>query len=134
MDFYSTRGQGPVSGAEAVINGIAKDGGLYIPSFFPKISSEDIEDMLDLNYQERSAYIMSLYLTDFTYEELLKYTNLAYEKFENEDPAPLTKIDDNTYVLELWHGPTLAFKDIALTILPHLLVGSKKKRAMIAKL
>lgn len=128
MDFYSTRGQGPVSGAEAVINGIAKDGGLYIPSFFPKISSEDIEDMLDLNYQERSAYIMSLYLTDFTYEELLKYTNLAYEKFENEDPAPLTKIDDNTYVLELWHGPTLAFKDIALTILPHLLVGSKKKK------
>lgn len=133
MDFFSTRGEGPISGSEAVINGIAKDGGLYVPSSFPKISREDIEDMVDLDYQERSAYIMSLYLTDFTYEELLEYTKKAYAKFENEDPAPLTKVDESTYILELWHGPTLAFKDVALTVLPYLLVGSKQKKGNNSK-
>ncbi|HOO23408.1 MAG TPA: threonine synthase [Clostridia bacterium] len=128
MQFFSTRGEGPVSGAEAVINGIARDGGLYAPSSFPVISREDIDDMTDLTYQERAAYIMSLYLTDFSYEELLEYTTKAYDKFEDADPAPITKIDENTYVMELWHGPTLAFKDVALTVLPYLLTGSKKKK------
>jgi threonine synthase len=127
MDFYSTRGAGPVKGTEAIIEGIAKDGGLYVPSSFPNITKEDIEEMIGLDYQERSAYIMSLYLTDFTYEELLEYTKKAYAKFEDEDPAPIVKVDDNTYVLELWHGPTLAFKDIALTVLPYLMTGSKQK-------
>lgn len=126
MDFFSTRGEGPVSGAKAIINGIAKDGGLYVPSSFPTISKEDIEDMIMLDYEERAAYIISLYLTDFSYEELLEYTKLAYAKFEG-DPAPLVKIDDETFIMELWHGPTLAFKDIALTMLPYLMVGSKQK-------
>lgn len=126
MDFYSTRGEGPVSSANAIINGIAKDGGLYVPSSFPEISLEDIEEMAELDYQERAAYILSLYLTDFTYEELLVYTRKAYCKFEDEDPAPIIKVDENTYIMELWHGPTLAFKDIALTVLPYLLTGSKK--------
>lgn len=127
MDFYSTRGEGPVSGAEAIANGIADDGGLYVPSSFPNISAQDIAEMAELDYQERAAYIMSLYLTDFTYEELLNITRTAYQKFEDEDPAPLVKVDENTYMLELWHGPTLAFKDVALTVLPHLMTQSKLK-------
>lgn len=126
MDFFSTRGEGPVSGAKAIINGIAKDGGLYVPSSFPTISKEDIEDMIMLDYEERAAYIISQYLTDFSYEQLLEYTKKAYAKFDG-DPAPLIKIDEDSFILELWHGPTLAFKDIALTMLPYLLVGSKQK-------
>ncbi len=126
MDFFSTRGEGPVSGAKAIINGIAKDGGLYVPSSFPTVTREDIEDMIDLDYAERSAYVMSQYLNDFTYEELVEYTKKAYAKFDGE-PAPLVKIDVDTFIMELWHGPTLAFKDIALTMLPYLLTGSKQK-------
>ncbi len=127
MDFYSTRGEGPVSGARAIINGIAKDGGLYVPSSFPKITPEDLADMAELSYAERAAYIMSLYLTEFSYEELLTYTEKAYSRFEDSDPAPVVKIDEGTYMLELWHGPTLAFKDVALTMLPYLLTAAKKK-------
>lgn len=127
MDFYSTRGEGPVCGSKAIINGIAKDGGLYVPSSFPKINGEILEDLAELKYAERAAYIMSLYLTEFSYEELLDSTKKAYAKFDGE-PAPVIKVDENTYVMELWHGPTLAFKDIALTMLPYLLTGSKKKQ------
>lgn len=127
MDFFSTRGEGPLSSAQVIINGIAKDGGLYVPSSFPPLSEEDINDMTELNYEERAAYIMSLYLNEFSYDELLAYTRQAYAKFEDGDPAPLVKLDEATYVMELWHGPTLAFKDIALTMLPYLLVGSKEK-------
>lgn len=127
MDFYSTRGEGPVSGARAIINGIAKDGGLYVPSSFPKITTEDLRDMAELSYSERAAYVMSLYLTEFTYEELLEFTSKAYSRFEDNDPAPLVKVDEGTFVMELWHGPTLAFKDVALTVLPYLLAACKKK-------
>lgn len=126
MDFFSTRGEGPVSGAKAIVNGIAKDGGLYVPSSFPKLSTEDLHDLAELDYYERAAYIMSLYLTEFSYEELKEYAEKAYNKFDG-DPAPLVKVDEGTYILELWHGPTLAFKDIALTMLPYLMTGSKKK-------
>ncbi|MBR1746659.1 MAG: threonine synthase, partial [Clostridia bacterium] len=126
MDFYSTRGEGPVSGAKAIVNGIAKDGGLYVPSSFPKITADDLADMADLEYYERAAYIMSLYLDEFDYEELVGYAKAAYDRFDG-DPAPLTKVDEQTYILELWHGPTLAFKDIALTMLPHLVAACKKK-------
>ena len=126
MDFFSTRGEGPVSGAQAIVNGIAKDGGLYVPSSFPKITAEDLNDLSELEYYERAAYIMSLYLDEFSYDELKKYTKLAYDRFDG-DPAPLVKVDEQTYILELWHGPTLAFKDVALTMLPHLLTISKEK-------
>ena len=126
MRFFSTRGFGPVSGAEAVVKGLADDGGLFVPESFPSISLDDIADLAALEYPERSAYIMSQYLTDFSYEELLEITKKAYARFDGE-AAPLTKVDDGLYLLELWHGPTLAFKDIALTVLPYLLTGSKKK-------
>lgn len=126
MEFYSTRGEGPVSGARAIVNGIAKDGGLYVPAEFPFIAREELEDLVGLDYYERAAYIIHKYLDEFSYEELKEYTEKAYSRFD-EYPAPLTKVDEGTYIMELWHGPTYAFKDIALTLLPHLLTGSKKK-------
>ena len=126
MEYKSTRGEEVKNSSNAILNGIAKDGGLYVPSSFPKISMKDLEDMIDLDYAERATYILSKYLTDYSYEELDSYTQKAYSKFDG-DPAPLVKIDDNTFVLELWHGPTLAFKDIALTILPYLLSGARDK-------
>ena len=126
MEFYSTRGEGPVSGARAIVNGIAKDGGLYVPAEFPFIAREELEDLVGLDYYERAAYIIHKYLDEFSYEELKEYTEKAYSRFD-EYPAPLTKVDEGTYIMELWHGPTYAFKDIALTLLPYLLMGSKKK-------
>lgn len=132
MDFYSTRGEGPVSGARAIINGIAGDGGLYVPADFPIISQEELEDMVGLDYPERAALIIGKYLDEFTQEELLSYTKKAYARFDGY-PAPLTKVDEGTYIMELWHGPTFAFKDIALTLLPYLLTGSKKKESVDKK-
>lgn len=126
MEFYSTRGEGPVSGARAIVNGIAKDGGLYVPAEFPFVAREELEDLVGLDYYERAAYIIHKYLDEFSYEELKEYTEKAYSRFD-EYPAPLTKVDEGTYIMELWHGPTYAFKDIALTLLPYLLTGSKKK-------
>ncbi len=126
MEFFSTRGAGPVSGAQAIIDGIAKDGGLYVPSSFPKITTEDLRDLAQLEYYERAAYVMSLYLTDFDYEQLREFAKKAYDRFDG-DPAPLVKVDDDTFILELWHGPTLAFKDIALTMLPYLMTSAKTR-------
>lgn len=126
MKFFSTRGEGPVNGTNAIINGIAGDGGLYVPESFPAISLDDLSDLAELDYHERSAYVMSKFLTEFTYEELKEYTEKAYDKFDGY-PAPLTKVDEGIYLMELWHGPTYAFKDIALTVLPYLLTASKKK-------
>lgn len=126
MDFISTRGGAAVSAGSAILKGIASDGGLYVPSFFPILTSEDIDKMCAMEYYERSAFILGKFLTDYTEEELLTATKAAYERFDG-DPAPLVKVDDNTYVLELFHGPTLAFKDIALTLLPHLMTLARKK-------
>jgi len=126
MDYISTRGANAVSSASAICSGIAKDGGLYVPSSFPNIEPAEIIKLADMDYYERSAYILSKFLTDFTEEELKEYCAKAYVKFDG-DPAPVIQADDNTFILELWHGPTLAFKDIALTLLPHLLTASVKK-------
>ena len=126
MDYFSTRGEGPVSGAETIVKGIAKDGGLYVPSSFPKITAEDLNDLASLEYYERAAYIMSLYLDEFDYETLKEFTKKAYDRFDG-DPAPLIKVDDGTYILELFHGPTYAFKDMALTVLAHLMTACKEK-------
>lgn len=132
MKYKSTRGEEVLSSAKAILKGIATDGGLYVPSSFPAISAEDLRDMSELEYKDRAAYVMSKFLTDYSYEELVDYAEKAYDKFDG-DPAPLVKVDDCTYVLELWHGPTLAFKDIALTVLPYLLVGAREKEGQDTK-
>ena len=128
MKYISTRdAKRVVSGAQAIVEGIAPDGGLYVPESFPALKAEDWKKLLEMDYTERAAYVLSMYLDEFTYEELLGYAKDAYGRFYGEDPCPLVKVDDRQYVLELWHGPTCAFKDMALTMLPHLLTASKRK-------
>lgn len=127
MKYTGTRdGKLSVSGSEAIVKGISNDGGLFVPSSFPVLSKADIDALCETDYPERAAKILSLYLDDFTYDELLGYTKAAYSRFEG-DPCPVVKVEEGLYMLELWHGPTFAFKDMALTVLPHLLVNGKKK-------
>lgn len=127
MKYISTRNAKlELSASEAIVKGISDDGGLFVPSSFPKLDSALMDELLGMDYPQRSAKILSMYIEDFSYEELLEYTTKAYARFDG-DPAPVAKIEDNLYILELWHGPTCAFKDIALTLLPYLLVASKLK-------
>lgn len=130
MEYVSTRGgTQAVSSAYAIANGIAPDGGLYCPTAFPVLTDADLKRLEGLAYKGRAADILGRFLTDFTPEELQRYTALAYaeEKFGGADTAPLIKLADGKFVLELWHGPTCAFKDMALQILPHLLTASLRK-------
>jgi threonine synthase len=109
--------------------GLARDGGLFTPEALPRLPENAIQNMLPMNYQQRAVYVMSLFLDDFSREELEKYASLAYskEKFDDDRIAPLRQVDGNTWALELWHGPTSAFKDMALQMLPHLLTASLTK-------
>ena len=126
MDYISTRGEYGSLSSQAILQGIAKDGGLYVPASFPILSKNELESLIPLEYYERSAYIIGKFLTDYSQKDLETYTKKAYSRFDG-DPAPVLKLDDEIYILELFHGPTYAFKDIALTLLPHLLVGARKQ-------
>ena len=121
MKFVSTRGGEKVTGARAIVKGLSENGGLYVPEKFPVFSREELEAMLELSYAERAAKVLIKYLDEFDEKELLSACEEAYSRFEKGDPAPLVKIDDGIFMLELWHGPTCAFKDMALTLLPYLL-------------
>lgn len=128
MNYVSTRDKNvKCSSAQAIVNGLSPDGGLYVPESFPSLSAEDFTALTKMDYPQRAAYVLSLYLNDFSYDELYGYTQKAYSRFYGDDPCPLVEIDENLYVLELWHGPTCAFKDMALTMLPHLLSAARKK-------
>lgn len=129
MKYISTRNASlSVSGSEAILMGISPEGGLFVPESFPQISLEEIGKMSEMTYAERSAFVMSRYLDEFSFEELLEIANRAYSRFDEEDACPLTKIEDALYILELWHGPTYAFKDVALTVLPQLISACRAKR------
>lgn len=121
MEFLSTRGDEYVSdAAHAILKGLADNGGLFVPKYFPNIY-EFIPKMLEMGYAERAAFVIGQYLDEYDKTELLTACENAYSKFDENDPAPVLKINDKTFILELFHGPTLAFKDIAMTILPYLL-------------
>ncbi len=122
MKFISTRGKSEVeNSAHAIAKGLADDGGLFVPERFPVISIDTLKVMLDMTYAERACTVLSSYLEEYDKEQLLSACNSAYSKFENSDAAPVVKIDDGYFIMELFHGPTLAFKDVALTLLPYLL-------------
>ena len=121
MKFISTRGGECVSSAQAIVQGIAKDGGLFVPEQFPQVSKEELEKMLPQSYAERASFVLSKYLDEYDAAELTKACEAAYARFEGDDPAPLVKIDAGLYMLEMFHGPSCAFKDMALTLLPYLL-------------
>ncbi|MCD8200560.1 MAG: threonine synthase [Clostridia bacterium] len=121
MYFISTRGgDEKVSAPEAIVKGIADNGGLFVPETFPQVTEEDLLEMLKMDYAERAAFIMGKFLDEYDYGELLSECKRAYSKFEH-DVAPVICMDGGPYVLELYHGPTCAFKDVALQILPYLL-------------
>ena len=130
MQYHSTRDKSiSVSSAEAIKTGLSAEGGLFVPESFPSVSLDEIKNLASKSYNERAYFVLSKFLSDFTEEELKKCIDSAYtkEKFETESIAPVYKLNDTTYFLELWHGPTCAFKDMALQILPHLLTTSMKK-------
>lgn len=121
MKFLSTRGGTPAdNSAMAIAKGLADDGGLFVPEIFPSVK-DDLKKLLDMDYAERAAFVIGKYLTEYDQAELLSACKKAYSKFTDNDPAPVVKLDDKYFIMELFHGPTLAFKDVALTILPYLL-------------
>ncbi len=138
MEFVSTRGEERVTGARAIVQGIAKDGGLFVPERFPEVSEAEITQMLEMDYPERAALVIGKYFDEYDGEKLLSALQAAYARFEENDAAPLVRIEDGTYILELFHGPTCAFKDMALTVLPYLLAegcrltGVKEKILVLA--
>lgn len=130
MFYNSTRNSNvKVSSAEAITQGISVDGGLFVPESIPQLSLEEIKAVGDMKYADRAAFVFSRYLTDFTEAEIHYCTDNAYstKNFETESIAELAHLFDGTYMLELWHGPTCAFKDMALQILPYFLTTSAKK-------
>lgn len=131
MKYNSTRNSTlSVDSAKAINDGISKDGGLFVPNEMPKLDKEFFARLSKMNYIDRAGEVLRLFLTDFTDEEIKACTKGAYAgTFDNDCPAPLYRLNDNTSVLELWHGPTCAFKDMALQILPYLLTTSSKKVA-----
>lgn len=139
MNYISTRGfEGKFTSSEAISRGIAPDGGLFVPESIPQLTKEDLEAMQTMQFYQLSAFILSKFLTDFTEEELLEYTRQAYaEEKWGEDPVPLVQLNEyneREFMLELWHGPTCAFKDVALQLLPHLMTAAAKKTGLTKKI
>ena len=130
MNYLSTRDSAlRISAAQAVKLGLSRDGGLLTPESIPQIDQAFLERMVPLRYQDRAAAVMALYLTDYTEAELLTFAGNAYgpEKFDTPAVAPVHTLDETTHCLELWHGPTSAFKDMALQMLPQLLSAALRK-------
>ncbi|MCR5167030.1 MAG: threonine synthase, partial [Oscillospiraceae bacterium] len=130
MYYKSTRNSSiRFSAAEAIVNGISAEGGLFVPSEIPQMTLDEITALGNMTYSERAAVVFSKYLTDFTAEEIRYCTDNAYtdKSFATKNIAEVRKLTDDIHILELWHGPTCAFKDMALQILPYLLTTSVKK-------
>ena len=133
MNYNSTRDKNRVvSASQAIAQGISEEGGLFVPQQLPAYNEADLKAMLEMDYRGRAKKIMGDFLGDFTADEISESVDAAYtaEKFGGENPAPISYIesgDKKMSLLELWHGPTCAFKDMALQILPHLLTKSMKK-------
>lgn len=128
--YISTRGGvAPVTASKAIYQGLAPDGGLFVPETVPSVSKDFVAKLADLSYRDLAKEIFSLYLDDFTEEEIYKVVTSAYgDNFDDREIAPLHGLDCSRYVLELWHGPTAAFKDMALQALPYLLTTSMAKQ------
>lgn len=129
MKYFSTRNSKlKFSASEAISKGLASDGGLFVPETIPHMSEDEIKTLLPLDYCKRAVNIMSKYLDEFDETELTALVNAAYgTSYDDPAVAPLHILDNKTAVLELYHGPTCAFKDMALQLLPHLLTASLKK-------
>lgn len=132
MFYTSTRNKNiKVTAAQAIAQGISEEGGLFVPCEFPQFSLDKIASMVDMPYTQRAKTVLRDFLTDFSEEELDYCVNGAYaaEKFSSSKIAPTVNVAGNKNILELWHGPTCAFKDMALQLLPYLMTVSAKKTA-----
>ena len=129
MKYTSTRDNTlNVSSSFAITGGISVDGGLFVPTAIPQVDEAFLASLVPMTYIERARTILSLYLTDFPKEEIEADTEGAYARsFAHPKTAPVVNLRDNVNILELWHGPTCAFKDMALQLLPYLLTGSAKR-------
>lgn len=135
MKYISTRSKiAPIDSAEAILRGLSEDGGLFVPEKIPKLTLEEIGKLKDLTYEQRAAQILEKFLTDYTADELGECTELAYNWFDVPARVPVAVLiqDPKNPVapvgeMELWHGPTSAFKDVALQMLPHLMRMALKK-------
>lgn len=130
MYYNSTRNRScRVTAAQAIAQGISAEGGLFVPETLPALSLDDLRALMGKSYPEKAAAILAGFLTDFSEEELHTCVSRAYaaEKFDSENIAEISKVGESDYFLELWHGPTCAFKDMALQLLPHLLTASAAK-------
>lgn len=131
MKYLSTRNAAlRYDAAQVITQGLSRDGGLFTPECFPKVTKEMLEALVPAGYQERAVKLIGLFLEEFSEEELNEYAGKAYavdKKFDTEAVAPVHHVTEGTEVLELWHGPTCAFKDFALQMLPYLLTASLKK-------
>jgi len=128
MHYVSTRDVSlRLTAAQAIEQGLSRDGGLFLPEVFPVLP--DLEILRTMSYRQRAVAVMKCFLEDFSEEELAEYAAKAYgsDKFDCEEVAPVVSLHHKTHVLELWHGPTCAFKDMALQMLPHLLTASMRK-------
>ena len=126
--FYSSTrsNQGKVKASEAILKGLSDDGGLFVPDHIPALD-KSLKELAEMDYRQVAYEVMKLFLTDFTEEELTNCINRTYDsKFDTEAIAPLVEAE-GAYYLELFHGATIAFKDMALSILPHLMITSAKK-------
>jgi threonine synthase len=130
MKYISTRGGGqPKSFEEVILTGLAPDGGLYVPEQLPQFSRQEIASWSSLSYQELALKIISPFVDGAIPEhDLQKIIAKSYSTFRHDDIAPLVKTGDNEWILELFHGPTLAFKDFALQFLGNLLDYTLEKR------
>ena len=130
MFYKSTRNSSiKVDSATAISQGISAEGGLFLPNEIPSITLDEISAMANMSYADRAFNVFKKYLTDFTDAEIHYCTDNAYstKNFDTENIAEIAHLFDGTYMLELWHGPTCAFKDMALQILPYFLTTSIKK-------
>lgn len=125
--YQSTRSQSkPVTASQAILKGLADDGGLYVPQSIPRLNIS-LDELSNLSYQDTAYEVMKLFFTDYSEEELKYCISHAYDdKFDTTEIAPIKEVD-GVYYLELFHGSTIAFKDMALSILPYLLTKAAKK-------
>ena len=137
MLYESTRGGfKSITSVEVIKQGIAPDGGLFVPEQGVQFPLDKIKKLVPLDYRQRAVEILKLYLDDYSAEDLTDCVSSAYapDKFSSEEIAPLVKLNESAHILELWHGPTCAFKDMALQILPHLLVKAVRQTGETSEL
>lgn len=130
MHYFSTRDRNiQISSAGAIAMGLSREGGLFVPSVLPTLGRGALAEMRGMNYCQRAVYVMKRFLDDYSAGELADFTARAYgpAAFDSPDVAPLRALGDGVSMLELWHGPTCAFKDMALQLLPYLLTSAMKK-------